>query len=274
MKRRLMAVLILMLYVVGACIVLYPQVNRFVVKQKQNKAVDNFEHEQKQDALYDEMRAYNQLLVENGQSGLSDAWTDTEMSGILETAGFEEGMVGILSIDAMDVTIPLYFGADEMSLYKGAAILADTSFPIGGESTNCVIAGHRGGYNGQAVFRNIEVLKPGDVVTVTNAWETLEYEVVKSIVIMPDDIDAIKIIPGEDMLTLVTCHPYGSNMQRYVVYCKRKGTLDAVTLPEGEAFVSSDDSITKENFVTKVGNGGIALMGIAVIILVVKLCRK
>ena len=274
MKRKLMAIFILIIYVIGAGIVLYPQMNRFVLKQKQNKAIDNFAHEQKYDALYDEMTAYNQALIENGQSGLSDAWTDTEMSGILETAGFEEGMVGILSIDAMDVTIPLYFGADEMSLYKGAAILADTSFPIGGESTNCVIAGHRGGYNGQAVFRDIEVLKPGDIVSLTNSWETLEYEVIKSIVIMPDDIDAIKIIPGEDMLTLVTCHPYGDSSQRYVVYCKCKGSAETVELPEGENFYSSNDLITKEDFVTMIGNCGIAVMGMAVIILVVKLYRK
>ena len=274
MKRKLMAIFILIIYVIGAGIVLYPQMNRFVLKQKQNKAIDNFAHEQKYDALYDEMTAYNQALIENGQSGLSDAWTDTEMSGILETAGFEEGMVGILSIDAMDVTIPLYFGADEMSLYKGAAILADTSFPIGGESTNCVIAGHRGGYNGQAVFRDIEVLQIGDVVSVTNPWETLEYEVVGHIVIEPDDLTAIKIIPGADMLTLVTCHPYGDNSQRYVVYCKRKGNTEQIVLPEGEDYVSSDDSITKENFLTMIGNAGIAVMGIAVIIFVVKLCRK
>ena len=274
MKRKIIALFILVMYIAGACFVLYPQAMDFVVKQKQSKAAESFEKQQEHDALYEEMRVYNASLVESGQSGLSDAWTDIEISGKLETAGFEEGMVGVLDIEAMDVTIPLYFGADEQSLYKGAAILADTSFPIGGENTNCVIAAHRGGYEGTAMFRDIEVLKEGDMVTITNAWETLEYEVAGHIVIEPDDLNAIRIIPGADMVTLVTCHPYGSNSQRYVVYCKRKDSTAAVTLPEGEAYVSSDEQIKQEDFVTMIGNGGIVIMGIVVVILVVRLCKK
>lgn len=274
MKHKLMAVFILIIYVVGACFVLYPQVTDFLMKQKQSKAAESFEHGQEPDDLYERMAEYNQSLIENGQAGLSDAWTDEEMSGILETSGFTDDMVGILSIDAMDVTIPLYFGADEESLYKGAAILADTSFPIGGESTNCVIAAHRGGYEGTAMFRDIEVLQAGDVITITNPWEVLEYEVVGHIVIEPNQLSAIKIIPGADMVTLVTCHPYGDNTQRYVVYCQRRGSDDPVSLPEGEMYVSSEDMIAKEGFVTMIGNGGIAILGIAVVILVVKLIRS
>ena len=274
MKHKFLAVFIVLIYVVSACFVLYPQVTDFMVKQKQSKAVESFAQNQEYDDLYQEMAAYNQSLIDSGQAGISDAWTDTAMTGILETAGFEEGMVGVLSIEAMDVTIPLYFGADEMSLYKGAAILADTSFPIGGESTNSVIAAHRGGYEGTAMFRDIEVLQAGDVVSIINPWETLEYEVVGHIVIEPDDLSAIRIIPGVDMVTLVTCHPYGSNSQRYVVYCKRKDSTVEVILPEGEPYVSSSEEIAEENLVTMIGNGGIAVMGIAVVILVVKLCRK
>lgn len=274
MKHKLMVVFILIIYVVGACFVLYPQVTDFLMKQKQSKAVESFEHEQEPDDLYERMSEYNQSLIENGQAGLSDAWTDAEMSGILETSGFTDDMVGILSIDAMDVTIPLYFGADEESLYKGAAILADTSFPIGGESTNCVIAAHRGGYEGTAMFRDIEVLQTGDVISITNPWEVLEYEVVGHIVIEPNQLSAIKIIPGADMVTLVTCHPYGDNTQRYVVYCQRRGSEEPVFLPEGEMYVSSEDMIAKEDFASMIGNGGIAILGIAVVILVVKLIRS
>ncbi len=274
MKRKILVILIFLIYAVGVGFVLYPQIADVVVKQKQSKAVKSFEHKETRDSVYEEMVSYNQSLIQNGQAGLSDAWIDTEMSLFLKTSGYEEGMVGVLNIDAMGVSLPLYIGADEENLMKGAAVLANTSMPIGGESTNCVIAGHRGGYNGQAVFRDIEVLQAGDVVTVTNAWETLEYEVVKSIVIMPDDIEAIKIIPGADMLTLVTCHPYGDNTQRYVVYCTRRGSdAEIITneVEEGIPYTASSGDIELERNLFRIGTGAAVVV---FVILAAILIRK
>ncbi len=274
MKRKILVILIFLIYAVGVGFVLYPQVADVVVKQKQSKAVESFAHKETRDSVYEEMVSYNQSLIQNGQAGLSDAWIDTEMSSFLETSGYEEGMVGVLNIDAMGVSLPLYIGADEENLMKGAAVLANTSMPIGGESTNCVIAGHRGGYNGQAVFRDIEVLQTGDVVTVTNAWETLEYEVVKSIVIMPDDIEAIKIMPGKDMLTLVTCHPYGDNTQRYVVYCTRRGgDTETITneIEDGIPYTTSGSEIALERNLFRIGTGAAVVV---FVILAAILIRK
>ena len=274
MKRKILVILIFLIYAVGVGFVLYPQVADVVVKQKQSKAVESFEHKETRDSVYEEMVSYNQSLIQNGQAGLSDAWIDTEMSSFLKTSGYEEGMVGVLNIDAMGVSLPLYIGADEENLMKGAAVLANTSMPIGGESTNCVIAGHRGGYNGQAVFRDIEVLQKGDVVTVTNAWEILEYEVVKSIVIMPDDIDAIRIMPGKDMLTLVTCHPYGDNTQRYVVYCTRRGSdTETITneIEDGIPYTTSGGEIAFERNLFRIGTGAAVVV---FVILAAILIRK
>lgn len=93
--------------------------------------------------------------------------------------------------------------------------------PIGGTNTNCVLAGHRGWY-GALFFRHIELLEIGDVVLITNLWETLRYTVSEIKVIEPDAIDEILIQPGRDLVTLLTCHPYGSGGRyRYVVYCER-----------------------------------------------------
>ena len=91
---------------------------------------------------------------------------------------------------------------------KGVAIMSQTSMPIGGENTNCVIAGHRGGYHGEQLFKNIENLAIGDEIRITNPWETLTYFVIKKIVIEPNEIEAVKILPNQDMITLFTCHPY------------------------------------------------------------------
>ena len=100
-------------------------------------------------------------------------------------------------------------------------MLGNTSAPIGGMSTNCVVAGHRGWY-GADYFRHIDRLQAGDTVTITSLWETLTYAVVDMKIIQPDQVDKIKIQPGRDLLTLITCHPYASGgRQRLVVYCER-----------------------------------------------------
>ena len=108
--------------------------------------------------------------------------------------------------------MPVYLGALDDHLAAGAAVLGNTSAPIGGDNTNCVIAGHRG-WRGADYFRYIDRLQAGDTVQVTNLWETLTYTVA--------DI-RIKIQQGRDLLTLLTCHPYASGgRQRYVVCCER-----------------------------------------------------
>ena len=104
---------------------------------------------------------------------------------------------------------------------KGAVHLTETSYPIGGENTNCVIAAHRG-YSKTAMFRDIEALEVGDPVYIENFREELEYEVVKTKVIAPSDIEEILIQKGKDMLTLITCHPYRHNHKRYVVFCEKR----------------------------------------------------
>ena len=103
----------------------------------------------------------------------------------------------------------------------GAAILSETSMPIGGESTNCVISGHRG-YRGAPYFKDIELLKKGSKVYITNPWGKLTYMAYKIEVVSPSDVSSCLIQEGEDIITLLTCHPYMSHGRfRYLVYCKR-----------------------------------------------------
>ena len=102
----------------------------------------------------------------------------------------------------------------------GAAVLGQTSMPIGGIATNCVIAAHRG-WNGKAMFRDVELLQEGDLVYLTNLWETLTYQVTGISIIWPDEVKAVAIEPGQDMVTLLTCHPYIVGTHRYLVFCQR-----------------------------------------------------
>ena len=171
--------------------------------------------------LYEAMRQYNARIHANGQSGLSDAWAYQQPSFDLAAYGIEDGAMGVISIPKMDVELPIYLGATYDNMAAGAVHLSQTSLPIGGENTNCVIAAHRGWY-GAPYFRYIDLLEAGDEVYVTNLWETLTYKVTSIKVIEPNDIDEILIQQGRDMLTLLTCHPYASGGRyRYVAFCDR-----------------------------------------------------
>ena len=171
--------------------------------------------------LWEDMVRYNQNIAAQGQSGLSCAYDYQKASFQLADYGLPDEIFGVLSIPAIDLEMPIYLGATEQHMANGAAHLSQTSLPIGGMDTNCVIAGHRG-YSGASYFRYLDKLHVGDTVSVTNLWETLTYRVCKIRIIDPSDVEEILIQPGRELLTLLTCHPYASGgRQRYVVYCER-----------------------------------------------------
>lgn len=168
--------------------------------------------------LLEEMQNYNQKLYESGQSGLTDAWSYEQAAFDFTEYGLSTDVIGVLHIPAMGEELPVYLGATEENMAKGVAVLGQTGMPVGGVNTNCVIAGHRG-YGGVAFFREIEVLQPGDSVYLTTYWGQKTYQVESTDIILPDDIDAVLIQEGRELLTLVTCHPYTEGTYRYVVYC-------------------------------------------------------
>ena len=144
------------------------------------------------------------------------------------------------------------------NMTKGATVLGNTSLPIGGKNTNCVIAGHRG-YHGAPYFREIERLNPGDKVYIKNPWEKLAYRVESIKIIYPDECDQIKIQKGKDMVTLVTCHPYKSHGRyRYLVYCvrdngkKKEKKGKEVDATAGITFESSENEIKKDDLIQKI----------------------
>lgn len=243
--------------------------------------------------LLQQMKDYNKKIYEEKQKGLCDAWSYQQNVFDFQAEGLKDDMIGYLTIDAMNISLPLYIGANEANMLNGAAVLSQTSMPVGGRNTNCVIAAHRG-YGAEAMFRDIEVLKQGDLVEVTNLWGTLYYEVVKTIAIYPDDIDAVKILEGEDLVTLITCHPYTQNWQRYVVYCARTtpparedkqdqplsqteeevmqdqgiSSPDQVVIPyDGVKYESSQKEIQQEKNLNIMGIAGVGILFLIFVIL-------
>ena len=171
--------------------------------------------------LWEDMLTYNETIYAQGQSGLSCEYDYQKPSFYLTQYGLEDEVFGVISIPAMELKMPIYLGATNQHMADGAAHLSQTSLPIGGKNTNCVIAGHRG-WNGAAHFRYVPDLAKGDIVTIRNLWETLTYVVVETKIIAPNDVDAIHIQEGRELLTLLTCHPYASGgKQRFLVICER-----------------------------------------------------
>ena len=171
--------------------------------------------------LYEAMQFYNRQLYLFKQNGLDSKSACEQSQFTLTDYGLPDEKFGIITIPKMDLEMPLFLGASEANMAAGAAVLSQTSVPLGGKNTNAVIAGHRG-YNGYPYFKEIELLEPGDEVIITNLWGTLTYAVTEIKIINPNEVDEILIRPGKDMITLLTCHPYASGGRyRYLVFCER-----------------------------------------------------
>lgn len=224
--RKMPFVLAAALAVVGVCVMLWPVFTGQRLQADTDAAVQEFlvernEPEQQYPELLAELQAYNQRIYTEKQSGLVDLKACEEPAVDLTAYGIDDEIIGVLEIPAMELTMPIYLGASDDHLAAGAAVLGSTSAPIGGDNTNCVIAGHRG-WRGADYFRHIDRLHVGDTVTLTNLWKTLTYTVADIQIIQPHEVEKIKIQPNRDLLTLLTCHPYASGgRQRYVVYCER-----------------------------------------------------
>lgn len=171
--------------------------------------------------LYNALAEYNQNLISSGQQIL-DAWSYEQSPVDVELLNNGSSVIGYIKIPDMKVKLPLYLGASSKNLEQGAAVLSQTSMPIGGVSTNCVIAGHRG-FQGSAFFQYIDRVRVGSMVYITNPWETLTYKVVSTEIVSPSRTDKVMIQDGKDMVTLVSCHPYvvGGGPERYLVFCER-----------------------------------------------------
>lgn len=169
--------------------------------------------------LFSACEAYNRILAGEGQQP-NDPFAYSGAGETFSNLGAPDGLVGYLSVPSICCDLPLYFGSTYEHMAQGATIVAGTSVPLGELNSNCVIAAHRG-WSGAAMFRDIEELETGDAVTIATPWDTLEYRVESFKVVEPGDTESILIQPGRDMVTLLTCHPYGSNASRYLVYCSR-----------------------------------------------------
>ena len=176
-------------------------------------------------------REYNQRLAEQGiQWVISDEQRE-EYIKQLDISG--TGVMGYIKIPKIDVMLPVYHGTDEAVLQISIGHLEQSSLPVGGETSHCMMSGHRG-LPSARLFTDLDKLKEGDTFTMTILNETLTYEVDHIWIVEPSDLSHLVLEDGKDYCTLITCTPYGINSHRLLVRAHRIENIN------GDAMVVAD----------------------------------
>ena len=213
-------VFLVLLLLAGVSLLLYPSLSDYWNSMHQTRAIASYAEtvSQLDTAQYDEMwkaaQDYNRSLA---QRETAFALTDEQKAAyesLLDVSGL--GVMGYIDIPGIDCSLPIYHGTEESVLQIAVGHLEWSSLPVGGEGTHCVLSGHRG-LPSAKLFTNLDKLAVGDTFLLRVLDEVLTYEVDQILIVEPEQVDALGIVPGEDYCTLVTCTPYGINTHRLLV---------------------------------------------------------
>ncbi|MBQ3557492.1 MAG: class C sortase [Oscillospiraceae bacterium] len=219
-KNKGTDVLLILIFLAGLSLLLYPVVSNFWNARVQSnaiadyaQAVDNSDRTQAEQMLA-AARSYNDsLLSRDGTVDMDETW-QAEYSELLNVAG--TGIMGYVDVPCINCKLPIYHGTDESVLQVAVGHLEWTSLPVGGSSTHAVISGHRGLPSAE-LLTHIDRLETGDRFYIHVLGEALEYRVDDIAVVLPNDTSRLRVVAGEDYVTLVTCTPYGINSHRLLV---------------------------------------------------------
>lgn len=190
--------------------------------QMSDSAESDSQSDENGSQLSDSGESDNQSGADASSASASSA--DAEYQGLLDSGG---GVMGTIRIPKISVRLPIYHGTSESALASGAGHLYGSSLPVGGKSTHAVLTGHRGLVE-EAMFTRLDEMRVGDYFYIEVMGRTLGYQVDRITVIEPNDTSQLKIVPGEDRVTLMTCTPYGVNTHRLLVSATRSAIPDEI----------------------------------------------
>lgn len=226
MKKKLSNIVIILIFVAGLSLLVYPFVANKWNSYRHDCLISNYEKivSQKSDSIdYDaemkKAKAYNDalaphILPDSFIKAENQKSEDKSYTSALNLAG--DGIMGIVEIPKIDVKLPIYHTTSEEVLSKAAGHLEGSSLPIGGKDTHAVISAHRG-LPSATLFTDLDQVKKGDHFLVHVLNKTLCYEVDSIVETEPDDTSALAVQEGKDLVSLLTCTPYGVNTQRLIV---------------------------------------------------------
>lgn len=247
MKKKtsnFITVLLVLILLVGLSLLLYPSVSDYWNSFHQSKAITQYAErvasldEDQYAEIWDAAADYNASLLDRTNSYLlSDAQEETYQQ-LLNVSG--DGVMGYIEIPSIQCSLPVYHGTAESVLQTAVGHLEWTSLPVGGESTHCVLSGHRG-LPSAKLFTNLDKLVVGDVFMLRVLDEVLTYEVDQILIVEPQEIAELQIVEGQDYCTLVTCTPYGINTHRLLVRGHRIDNIE-----EGKTVRVTADAVQLE----------------------------
>lgn len=223
MKKHFLSIIIIIMFLIGFSVLLYPAVSDYINSKNASHAIANYGEtidkasEDKLEHFFADAAEYNRRLHET-----QDAFYEPEkVSGYDTALDFTgTGIMGYIDIDKIGVELPVYHGVSPEVLQIGIGHLPGTSLPVGGASTHCVVSGHRG-LPSARLFTDLNKMEIGDRFTITVLNRILTYEVDQIKVVLPTETADLQITEGKDYCTLVTCTPYGINTHRLLVRGKR-----------------------------------------------------
>lgn len=224
MRKHLTTVIFILIFLTGLSLILYPTVSDLWNQMHQTRAITAYAEAAAalDDADYEKIlsdaRAYNEeLAAGGGDITLPEAWKE-RYEAQLNIAG--QGIMGYIEIPKIDCHLPIYHGTSEGVLQTAIGHLEGSSLPVGGEGAHSVLSGHRG-LPSARLFTDLDQMAEGDLFMLCVLDEVLTYEVDQILVVLPEETEALAVIPGEDLCTLVTCTPYGVNSHRMLVRGRR-----------------------------------------------------
>ncbi len=220
MKGKLTTVILIIVFIAGFSLLLYPTVSDYWNSFRQSKAIASYSENiaaidtEKYAKLWEEAKEFNQSLLKRRNWHVLTDEQEAIYPDMLKIS--EDGVLGYIEIPSIKCSLPIYHGTSDAVLQVAVGHLEWTSLPTGGTSTHTVLSGHRG-LPSAKLFTNLDQVVVGDVFMLRVLDEVLTYEVDAINIVEPDDTELLKIVEGEDYCTLVTCTPYGVNSHRLLV---------------------------------------------------------
>ena len=230
--NNLTTILLFLMLIAGLSLLLYPSVSDYWNSFHSSRAITTYAEdvagmdEEQYAEIWSAAWEYNQsLLSRNTGFSLSDSQKN-EYEQLLDVSGI--GVMGYIEIPEISVSLPIYHGTSDSILQVAVGHLEWSSLPVGGESSHCVLSGHRG-LPSARLFTNLDKLQTGDVFMLRILDEVLTYEVDQILIVEPQETGALRIEEGKDYCTLVTCTPYGINTHRLLVRGHRIENIEEAT---------------------------------------------
>ncbi|MBR2587747.1 MAG: class C sortase [Bacilli bacterium] len=220
LKKQIPNIILALVFIIGLGIFLYPSISNFLNTWLQNRELSNYTHEvselstEKYDKLINDAKEYNANLVGNNLRRNAENIKNTDYPNLLSLD--KKGIIGYLSIEKIDVKLPIYHGTSNSALQVGIGHLEGSSLPVEGESVHCVVSGHTGLPSAKLLTDLVE-LKVGDTFRINVLNERYTYIVDQILVVEPNETDALEIVEGKQYATILTCTPYGVNSHRLLV---------------------------------------------------------